>query len=85
MMDKTERIARQIAYWHGQKMLYRHNGESHTVASKAGFGHWGHSADDYADGHWPEYVAAAEAVITELEDPPPPQPTASSPEDSSPR
>ena len=62
---EIERMARKIALWHGQKMIYRNRDGMQTVASSRGFGNWGWSASDYADRHWHEYTAAAEQILKE--------------------
>jgi hypothetical protein len=62
-----ERIARLIAYWHGQKMVYHHSGKSMTVAALRGYDSgWAWEVDRYADARWREYVPAAEAIIQEV-------------------
>lgn len=59
-----EGLARLIARMHGSAMTYKPPGElMQTVASQKGFGHWGHSADDYAEAHWRQYVQAARAAV----------------------
>lgn len=61
-----ERIARKIAFWHGQKVLYISGGEKVTVAATRGYkSGWAHEIDRYVDRHWPEYVAAAQALLEE--------------------
>jgi len=62
----TEIIAREIAMWHGSAVIMRRDGESHTVASMAGFGHWGHSAQKFADRHWRQYIGAADAMLARI-------------------
>ena len=58
----TEIIAREIAFWHGAKVLYYKNG-AHTVASVAGYGH---APEKYADARWREYIQAAEAMLERI-------------------
>jgi hypothetical protein len=62
---EIEAMARKIAFWHGQKMLYRNRDGMQTVASSRGFGNWGDSAERYADRHWHEYTSAAEQILQE--------------------
>ena len=62
---EIEAMARKIAFWHGQKMLYRDCDGMQIVASSRGFGHWGDSPDRYADRHWQEYTSAAEQILEE--------------------
>ena len=62
-MTEIEAMARKIALWHGQKMIYRNRDGMQTVASSRGFGNWGWSPEDYADRHWHEYTSAAEQIL----------------------
>lgn len=58
-----ETLARQIAFWHGQKIVYRDPREGpKTVAAMAGYGNWGHSPDKYSSAHWQDYTSCAEFV-----------------------
>lgn len=57
--ELVERVARAIAFWHGQKKVVA--GE--TVAARQGYGSWGHSPEQYAEARWREYVEAARAAI----------------------
>lgn len=70
----VEALARKIAFWHGQKMIYRNRDGMQTVASSHGYGNWGHSPDRYAEQHWKEYNSAAEMILREMV-PKPPAPT----------
>jgi hypothetical protein len=58
-------MARKIAMWHGQKMIFRDRDGMQTVASSRGYGHWGDSPQRYAERHWQEYTSAAEMVLRE--------------------
>jgi hypothetical protein len=62
----TEIIAREIAMWHGSAVIMRKDGETHTVASMAGLGHWGHSAEKYSEKYWHQYIGAAEAMLARI-------------------
>ena len=58
-----EDLARAIAVWHGSRMVGSdHEGQMQTVASRRGYGRWGHSAYNYARAHWRDYTQAAEAA-----------------------
>ena len=70
MTDMVERLAKVIASQHGATMTYKPPGEMmHTVASQAGFGHWGHSPGEYAEKRWQQYRHAAWAVLEILQPP----------------
>lgn len=58
-----EELAKIIAFWHGQKMLYHDRDGTHTVASSRGYGRFGDSTDRYMHAHWQEYTSAAEAIL----------------------
>lgn len=60
-----ETFAKLIAYWHGQKPLYRKDGETVTVANQRGcaWGWDGAHLERYVERHWHEYVDAARAVL----------------------
>jgi hypothetical protein len=61
-----ERLARIIAFWHGQKGLYPRPGGGGmvTVAASRGYGSgWARETDRYVERHWPEYVPAARAIL----------------------
>lgn len=58
----TEIIAREIAFWHGATMVVGNK----TLAATRGYGSWGHSPEKYADDHWREYIAAAEAMLARI-------------------
>jgi hypothetical protein len=61
-----ERLARSIAFWHGQMILYRRpdDGAAITVARLRNERYvWAGGAMDYADRHWREYVPAAQAML----------------------
>jgi hypothetical protein len=60
-----ETIARQIAFWHGSKVLFYKSGEgAKTVAATRGFDSgWSWETDRYVDRHWREYVPAAKSII----------------------
>jgi hypothetical protein len=58
----VEDLARKIAFWHGQRIV----GQYDTVASSHGYGLWGHSPEKYAENHWREYTAAAQAILSDL-------------------
>jgi hypothetical protein len=63
---KLERLARTIAFWHGQKIVLVDREEGAlTEAARHGFGRWGDSPARYADSFWRNYVPAAEAVLAE--------------------
>lgn len=64
---EIERSARAIAQWHGCKIIGHWDGETQTLASKHGYGHWGHSPDRYAENHWREYTAVAEFMAEEMQ------------------
>ena len=64
-LDEIERMSRKIALLHAQKIVCTNREGTQTVASLRGFGHWGDSADRYADRRWNEYTSAAEAVLKE--------------------
>ncbi len=55
----VEYYARQMAFWHGQKMHSRIKGETFTVARIRGSG----SPDAYSGRHWQEYTACAEYIM----------------------
>lgn len=57
-----EIIARAIAIAHGSQFVLHRDGQNLTRAALSGFGSWGHSADDYTEQRWHEYVGAARAV-----------------------
>lgn len=60
-----ERIARLIAFWHGQKVIVvsRDRGNL-TVAALAGFDSgWYWEIDRYVEARWPEYAPAAREVL----------------------
>lgn len=63
--DDIERLAKLIAFWHGQKVQYidRLDGKI-TVAAARLRDHSGYPdvTDRYVDGHWQEYTSAAEQV-----------------------
>jgi hypothetical protein len=61
-MDERERLARQAAFWHGQKKI----SNNETLAAINGFGSFGHSAELYADKRWHEYTAIADMIIEQL-------------------
>lgn len=63
MDAQVEKLAKLIAFWHGQKMVVN----SKTVATLHGYGQFGDSSERYMHAHWQEYVSAAEAVIREFE------------------
>lgn len=70
MMSKNteiERIAKLIAFWHGQKMIYRNKDGMQTVASSHGYGNRGDSPDQYMHAHWQEYTSAAERILEEFQ------------------
>lgn len=69
-MTLREKIARTSAFWHGQKMTFKPPGDlMQTVASQAGYGHFGDAANRYADAKWEQYLPAADAVLALLSDP----------------
>ena len=58
-----EELARMIAVWHGSRMVGSdRESQMQTVASRHGFGRWGHSPGVYAQRKWEEYQNAASAV-----------------------
>mgnify|MGYP001604966690 CR=1 FL=1 len=44
-------------------------GQMQTVASRAGYGRWGHSPAQYAEKRWREYLPAAEFALAALREP----------------
>jgi hypothetical protein len=59
-----ERLARLIAYWHGQRIVVLRGGGNLTVAGLRGYNSgWAWETDRYVDAHWREYVPAAMAVL----------------------
>jgi hypothetical protein len=65
-MTERERIAKSIAYWHGQKIVQHTAEGALTQAARAGYGSFGSSsADQYAASHWQQYTSAADAMIEE--------------------
>jgi hypothetical protein len=58
-------LARQMAFWHGSKVLYRRpDGQWITVAdTREQPNGWGERFDRYAERHWEEYLPAARAII----------------------
>jgi hypothetical protein len=63
---EIEHLAKLIAFWHGQKISYRHPRDGNlTVAAVRTGDHSGfpHVTNRYMHSHWQEYVAAAEQVI----------------------
>lgn len=61
-----ERIARSLAFWHGQKIVYRRpDGEAITVARLRSerYRHWSAGPENYSEGHWREYIEAARAIL----------------------
>lgn len=58
----VEGLARKLAFWHGQRII----GPTETIASRHGYGSWGHSPEKYSDNHWREYTSAAEIVLADL-------------------
>ena len=64
---EVEAMAKKIAFWHGQKMVYHDRNGNQTVASSRGFGHWGDSSDRYMHAHWHEYTAAAREILKEID------------------
>ncbi len=69
--EAREKWARLIAFWHGQKIVARRDGETITHAARSGFP-WRDTNNDgasrYADALWHEYDAAADAVLEALAD-----------------
>lgn len=68
--ERIERIARLIAFWHGQRIVsigpYPYG--ARTIAARRGFNSgWSWELDRYVDAHWPEYTSAATALIREFE------------------
>jgi hypothetical protein len=68
MIDKPtiaeERLARLIAFWHGQRIVFFREGRAMTVAGSRGFSSgFAHETDRYVESHWREYVDAARAVM----------------------
>lgn len=61
-----ERIAKMLAFWHGQHAFSRSEGETKSVASwrlmvePTG---WSRVYDQYAEKHWKEYLHAARAMM----------------------
>lgn len=65
--EAVEKLARQVAFWHGQKIVYHKPGEgAMTVASMHGYGKWADAADRYARDHWQQYRAIAENVVAPI-------------------
>lgn len=66
--ELVERLAREIAFWHGQKITHheRHEGAV-TVASSRGFGRWADAPTKYSEAHWQEYRCAAERIAARIE------------------
>jgi hypothetical protein len=60
-----ERIAKLIAQWHGQKIVFHtRQGGNVTVAATRGFDSgWSWETDRYVEAHWNEYVPAARALL----------------------
>ncbi len=55
-----EHYARLIAVWHGQKMVVG----SKTIAAMRGYDSgYSWELDRYVEGHWREYIAAAQAIL----------------------
>jgi hypothetical protein len=69
--EMVQRVAKAIAFMHGGRMTYSNprTGIMGTVASDAGFGHWAHSVEKYAEARWHEYISVAEAAIQALREP----------------
>lgn len=68
MTDRREKIARLMAYWHGQKIVAVRQGRSLTVAAYVGFDSgWAWELDRYVDARWKEYLPAVDAVIKFME------------------
>ena len=61
---RVREIAKALAALHGSTVIGRLHGEPVTIASKYGFGLWGHSPESYATAHWAEYRTAAEYVLS---------------------
>lgn len=59
-----ERLARLMAFWHGQKIVFRRDGQTMTVAGSRGFSSgYAYETGRYVESHWREYVEAARAVM----------------------
>lgn len=56
-------MAKKIASLHGSAFMGHIDGQNVTVAARAGYGSWGHSADAYAKEHWRQYRLAAEIIV----------------------
>lgn len=69
MTDRREKIARMIAFWHGQKITVVKPGRGAlTVAAVRGYDSGGgYETERYASAHWQEYLSAADAVIRFME------------------
>lgn len=66
-MPTIESLARTAAMHHGGKMTFKPPGEQmQTVASQAGYGHFGDAASRYSDAKWQQYTQAVEAVLDAL-------------------
>ena len=64
---ETERVAKLIAFWHGQKIAYVKPGEGAlTVAAVAGYGRFANAPEHYMEAHWEEYSSAAHVVIIDF-------------------
>ena len=63
-----EDIAYQLAFWHGQKLVDRVDGETRTVARRRDGGDASpYNTERYADRHKHEYLSAADYVLRLLE------------------
>lgn len=72
-MDRIEQLARTIALWHGQKIVYiaprtARGGGPRTVAAMHGFSSgFAWENERYVEAHWQEYLPAAKAVLATFE------------------
>lgn len=57
--DVVEHLAKQVAMWHGQKMVRGRD----TLAATMGYGEFGDASMKYARDHWRQYTAIVDAMI----------------------
>jgi len=62
-MNDLERLARDLAFWHGQNLVYKTpEGKSRTRAQM----HGGQTPEEYSQTHWREYDECAQYVMEML-------------------